>query len=105
MKSRPEFTSAALRKAKSRKLAGLSARDYFPVITRGLVFITTSPVKDFHTTLGQHQEMLVKRYYRGAIPTIALIDSNGKVIYDRAGETAGTRGDTSNLQQLLNSAE
>ncbi len=46
---------------KSRKLAGLSARDYFPVITRGLVFVTTSPVKDFHTILTQHQEMLVKR--------------------------------------------
>lgn len=46
---------------KSRKLAGLSARDYFPVIFRGLVFITTNPVKDFHTILGQHQDMLVKR--------------------------------------------
>jgi len=46
---------------KSRKLQGLSARDYGPVIFRGLVFITTNPVKDFHTTLGQHQEMLVKR--------------------------------------------
>ena len=46
---------------KSRKLAGLSVRDYFPVIARGLVFITTNPVKDFHTILTQHQEMLVKR--------------------------------------------
>ncbi len=46
---------------KSRKLAGLSARDYFPVIARGRVFVTTSPVKDFHTILTQHQEMLVKR--------------------------------------------
>jgi len=46
---------------KSRKLHGLSIRDYFPVICRGLVFITTNPVKDFHTVLGQHQEMLVKR--------------------------------------------
>jgi outer membrane protein assembly factor BamB len=46
---------------KSRKLAGLSTRDYFPVITRGLVFVTTNPVKDFHTILGQHQELLVKR--------------------------------------------
>jgi outer membrane protein assembly factor BamB len=46
---------------KSRKLHGLSIRDYFPVIVRGLVFITTNPVKDFHTILGQHQEMLVER--------------------------------------------
>jgi outer membrane protein assembly factor BamB len=46
---------------KSRKLQGLTVRDYFPVIVRGLVFITTSPVKDFHTILGQHQEMLLKR--------------------------------------------
>ena len=46
---------------KSRKLAGLTTRDYFPVITRGLVFVTTSPVKDFHTILTQHQEMLVRR--------------------------------------------
>jgi hypothetical protein len=46
---------------KSRKLQGLSVRDYSPVICRGLVFITTNPVKDFHTLLGQHQEMLVRR--------------------------------------------
>jgi hypothetical protein len=36
-------------------------RDYAPVIVRGLALVTTSPVKDFHTILGQHQEMLVKR--------------------------------------------
>jgi hypothetical protein len=50
------------------------------------------------------QEALVKRYYRGAIPTIAVIDAGGKVIYDSAGETARKRGDTSNLQSLLDSA-
>ena len=47
------------------------------------------------------QETLVTHYYRGYIPTITAIDSQGKVIYDRAGETASTRGDTSNLQRLL----
>ncbi len=47
------------------------------------------------------QETLVSRYYQGYIPTIAAIDSRGNVIYDRAGETASTRGDTSNLQRLL----
>jgi outer membrane protein assembly factor BamB len=46
---------------KSRKLQGLSVRDYFPVIARGLVFITTNPVKDFHTILTQHEQMLVNR--------------------------------------------
>lgn len=51
------------------------------------------------------QQSLVKRYYRGAIPTIAVIDSNGKVIYDEAGETAPTRGDTGKLQKLLDSAK
>jgi outer membrane protein assembly factor BamB len=46
---------------KSRKLAGLSTRDYFPVIARGLVIVTTCPVKDFHTILTEHQQMLVRR--------------------------------------------
>jgi hypothetical protein len=46
---------------KSRKLAGLSVRDYAPVIVRGLALITTNPVKDFHTILGEHQNMLVAR--------------------------------------------
>lgn len=46
---------------KSRKLQGLSVRDYSPVIFSGLVFITTNPVKDFHTILGEHEQMLIKR--------------------------------------------
>jgi hypothetical protein len=49
------------------------------------------------------QQTLVSQYYHGYIPTITAIDSRGKVIYDRAGETASTRGDTSNLQRLLDS--
>jgi hypothetical protein len=49
------------------------------------------------------QKVLVSRYYRGYIPTITAIDSAGHVIYNRAGETATTRGDTSNLQRLLDS--
>ena len=49
------------------------------------------------------QQTLVLLYYHGYIPTIAAIDSQGRVIYDRAGETASTRGDTSNLQRLLDS--
>jgi hypothetical protein len=50
------------------------------------------------------QRPLVARYYRGAIPTIAVIDARGKLIYDRAGETARDRGDTGTLQSLLDSA-
>ena len=50
------------------------------------------------------QRALIAKYYQGYIPTIAVIDSAGKVLYDRAGETASERGDTSNLQKLLDSA-
>ena len=50
------------------------------------------------------QKALVARYYRGYIPTIAVVDAKGNVIYDRAGETARSRGDTGNLQKLLDSA-
>ncbi len=46
---------------KSRKLHGLSARDYFPVICRGLVFVTTNPVQEFHSILDENQRMLVAR--------------------------------------------
>ncbi len=46
---------------KSRRLAGITARDYFPVLFRGLAFIATSPAKDFHATLDEHQQMLVAR--------------------------------------------
>lgn len=51
------------------------------------------------------QRALIARYYRGFIPTITVIDRKGEVIYNRAGETAGTRGDTSKLEALLNSAK
>jgi hypothetical protein len=50
------------------------------------------------------QQPLIDRYYHGYIPTIAVIDSTGNVLYDRAGETANERGDTSNLQKLLDTA-
>jgi hypothetical protein len=45
--------------------------------------------------VGPEQEALVSHYYHGYIPTITTIDSKGNLIYDRAGETASTRGDTS----------
>jgi hypothetical protein len=50
------------------------------------------------------QRALIARYYHGYIPTIAVIGSSGNVLYDRAGETASERGDTGNLQKLLDSA-
>jgi hypothetical protein len=49
------------------------------------------------------QQPLVSRYYHGYIPTITAIGSDGNLIYNRAGETATIRGDTSNLQRLLDS--
>ena len=52
---------------------------------------------------GPEQKALVSHYYHGYIPTITAIDSRGNLIYDRAGETASTRGDTSNLERLLDS--
>ena len=46
---------------KSRQLAGLSVRDYAPLVAGGLVMVTTNPVKDFHTILGENERMLVER--------------------------------------------
>jgi hypothetical protein len=51
------------------------------------------------------QQLLVSRYYHGYIPTITALGSDGHVIYDWAGETATIRGDTSNLQRLLDSLQ
>jgi outer membrane protein assembly factor BamB len=48
-------------KWKSRKLQGLSLRDYFPVIVKGKVLITTNPVKHFHAIMGEQQNLLLKR--------------------------------------------
>ena len=50
------------------------------------------------------QRGLIARYYHGYIPTIAVLDSRGNVLYDRAGETASQRGDANNLQKLFDAA-
>jgi hypothetical protein len=50
------------------------------------------------------QKTLVSRLYSGLIPTVAFLDRTGGVVYDRAGETAGNRGDTTRLEQLLRNA-
>ncbi len=53
----------------------------------------------------QQQRELISRYYHGYIPTITIVDSHGRVVYDRAGETASHRGDVSKLEALINSAQ
>jgi hypothetical protein len=50
------------------------------------------------------QRRLVSRYYRGYIPTLALFNARGELIYDQAGETAAARGDTAGLEKLLRKA-
>jgi hypothetical protein len=51
------------------------------------------------------QKPLVARLYRGFIPTLAFLDRGGKVVYNRAGETARERGDASALEKILESAK
>lgn len=50
------------------------------------------------------QKSLVVRLYRGYIPTLAFLDQNGNVIYNRSGETANRRGETSALEEILKRA-
>jgi hypothetical protein len=50
------------------------------------------------------QKALVSRFYRGYIPTLAFLDASGNVVYNRSGETAGKRGDTSGLEEILRKA-
>jgi hypothetical protein len=55
-----------------------------------------------HVAPAQHA--LVTRYYGGFIPTLTIFDRHGQVIYNRAGETAGRRGETLNLAALIDAA-
>jgi len=50
------------------------------------------------------QQQLANKYYLGYIPTIAIFDKSGRLVYDHAGETATDRGDTRHLQGLVESA-
>jgi hypothetical protein len=50
------------------------------------------------------QQRLATKYYSAYIPTLAIFDRSGRLSYDRAGETASARGDTSHLRELLDSA-
>jgi hypothetical protein len=46
---------------KSRKLHGLSLRDHAPTIVGDLAIVTTNPVKAFHATLDQQQNLLLRQ--------------------------------------------
>lgn len=50
------------------------------------------------------QRPLLAAHYRGSIPTVVVIGSDGTVLHDRAGETASRRGDTAPLEKLLTGA-
>ncbi|HKF42750.1 MAG TPA: hypothetical protein VKG01_06610 [Thermoanaerobaculia bacterium] len=52
----------------------------------------------------KEQKTLVSRFFHGYIPTLAILDSSGKVVYNRSGETARQRGDTSGLEEILRKA-
>lgn len=47
------------------------------------------------------QRALMRAYYHDAIPSIAIFDPAGAVLYDEAGETSRQRGDTSRLAALI----
>ncbi len=67
---------------------------------RGLVSFVVVDLND----VSPEQRPLVAAYYRGYIPTLALFNFRGKLVYDKAGETAGSRADSSALETLLRSA-
>ncbi|MGI8602295.1 MAG: PQQ-binding-like beta-propeller repeat protein [Verrucomicrobiales bacterium] len=46
---------------RSRKLPGLTVRDYAPTIVGGLVIVTTNPVIDFHAIMSENEQMLIQR--------------------------------------------
>jgi len=50
------------------------------------------------------QRGLLDSYYRGSIPTLVVRAPDGALVYSRAGETAGTRGDTRALDSLIGKA-
>jgi hypothetical protein len=50
------------------------------------------------------QRQLVASYYKGYIPTLAIFNRRGELVYDQAGETAAARGDTAGLEKLFQTA-
>jgi hypothetical protein len=50
------------------------------------------------------QKPLVSRFFHGYIPTLAVLDSAGKVVYNQSGETASRRADIAGLEEILRKA-
>jgi hypothetical protein len=50
------------------------------------------------------QKPLVAKYYQGSIPTVVMLGADGGVLYQRAGETATTRGDAQPLSAIVEGA-
>jgi hypothetical protein len=51
------------------------------------------------------QKKIVSRFSTGFIPTLAVLDRTGKVVYHRAGETSRERGDARALEEILERAK
>jgi hypothetical protein len=78
----------------AERFVALSAKEKDAV--RFLVVDLDHPSRD--------QKALVSRFYRGYIPTLAFLDASGRVVYNRSGETAARRGDTSGLEEIVKKA-
>ncbi len=52
----------------------------------------------------REQKPLVSRFFHGYIPTLAVLDASGRLVYNRSGETATRRGDTAGLEEILRRA-
>ena len=52
----------------------------------------------------REQKPLVSRFFHGYIPTLAVLDASGRVVYNRSGETASRRGDTRGFEEILRRA-
>ena len=52
----------------------------------------------------REQKPLVSRFFHGYIPTLAVLDASGRVVYNRSGETASRRGDIGGLEEILRRA-
>ncbi len=43
-------------------------------------------IVDLDSSLSAAQKNLMKNFYRGSIPHVAILDKDGKPLYDQAGE-------------------
>ena len=43
-------------------------------------------IVDLEKTLPAAQQQLVKKYYRGSIPLVVVLDGEGNAVYNQAGE-------------------